>query len=483
MARLNAAASETSSRASSLYRDPTPMSSRQPPAYSSTYGTLSPSPSGSQGSDKENQTGPSSRTASDTGEGRMGPPKLPTPTSESATTPRMNKRRRTGERAMTPSRAMSEASRGERTEDQKWYDPDQPEEERREAKRESRHIERKFQENRDEYLRSDNRGLIKTIEEANRVFKRIKQTADATIDSRLLVNVGDVTYKKSTLLALGNNSTGIDVDEFVSKCITFMRRGAAGEDGVVATAANRRRQRRNSHDSDDEDADGNQGDALNWEWLGQRACFPHNLRPPVSGFLLGPLSVQKRARTQTQRRARQTRGADAPVSRPEVLTVADLEQTEKSSLTVVCTRIRNRLVNHIESAKADFDEDMSEQEQAEFAKERRIADDGGVSLFDFTINPESFGQTIENLFYVSFLIKEGSVSVEKDSNGLPTLHPSESRSLDEQRAQKVRKHQAVFSLDWPTWEKLIAAFNITEPLIPNRDDGQSTQVNARGWYG
>jgi Nse4 C-terminal len=50
-----------------------------------------------------------------------------------------------------------------------------------------------------------------------------------------------------------------------------------------------------------------------------------------------------------------------------------------------------------------------------------ILDHGGVSLFHFTVNPKSFGQTVENLFYVSFLVKNGLVGIEFDSDGIPSL--------------------------------------------------------------
>jgi hypothetical protein len=44
-----------------------------------------------------------------------------------------------------------------------------------------------------------------------------------------------------------------------------------------------------------------------------------------------------------------------------------------------------------------------------------------VSLLDFAINPRDFGQTIENLFYISFLVREGNAKIIKDEEGLPLL--------------------------------------------------------------
>lgn len=61
--------------------------------------------------------------------------------------------------------------------------------------------------------------------------------------------------------------------------------------------------------------------------------------------------------------------------------------------------------------------------------------------------------------------------------------PAESRSLTEKRAQNVVRNQAVFSLDYGTWEKLVQAYNIVTPLIPHRDDTEGVQVAASGWYG
>jgi hypothetical protein len=45
------------------------------------------------------------------------------------------------------------------------------------------------------------------------------------------------------------------------------------------------------------------------------------------------------------------------------------------------------------------------------------------------------------------------------------------------------RHQAVFSIDYSTWQRLIRAFEIKEPMIPHRGTGGSGgAIGARGWY-
>lgn len=47
----------------------------------------------------------------------------------------------------------------------------------------------------------------------------------------------------------------------------------------------------------------------------------------------------------------------------------------------------------------------------------------------------------------------------------------------------IQKHQAVFHLDYETWEDLIDAYDIERSIISNRKSDQPTQVSASGWYG
>lgn len=267
-------------------------------------------------------------------------------------------------------------------------------------------------------------GLIRTLEKANQIFASVKQTSDATLDSRLLVSAADLSAKRTTQLNLGDASHGIDVDDFVGKCITFMRRGPSSGD---LTSSSRRRRRQDDSDEDGSAAENSadEGDAFNWEWLGLQACFPSSVRPPVPGFLLGPLSVQKRVRKHTQRRERLQKLDPRDAARPEVLKTQDLEQVENANLTTLCKNIRGLLAERMlegqRMTELERTDDMSPEEIQALMAGHGIAGDEGIPLFQFVVNPRSFGQTVENLFYVSFLIKEGSVGFGNDGNGLPTL--------------------------------------------------------------
>ena len=103
--------------------------------------------------------------------------------------------------------------------------------------------------------------------------------------------------------------------------------------------------------------------------------------------------------------------------------------------------------------------------------------EAGVSLFEFVINPESFGQSVENLFYVSFLVKEGKAAVypaelEDGSEGvlmlcefnLPLNGMYLSTSVDasvpvsEEDASKETKKQQVFTLTPDVWRVRLGSY-------------------------
>lgn len=276
-----------------------------------------------------------------------------------------------------------------------------------------------MEENRDELIKNNNTRLHDLIIRNDATFGKVRQTADATVDSRFLVSATDLASKKLQNSLHGSGGAGVDLDQFVSKCIYFMKSGGYrhGEEDAPTIAI---------ADGEEEDT----GDGLDWALFGRQACFPNNKRPPVSSFLLGPLSVQKRVRS-TQRRATQRRGPVGPATRPQEVKEGDITQSENSNLTHLVKGIKSKLEAHLEAgAEAAGDElselgDWEDEDQSAALARHRIAMTPGqepaVNLFDFAINPHDFGQTVENLFYISFLIREGNAQIVKDEHGLPLL--------------------------------------------------------------
>ena len=116
-------------------------------------------------------------------------------------------------------------------ESDKDYDPDQDIEVRRRLRKGLRDLSKNLLENRAEFLNPNSTGLRDTILKANELSGQVKQTADATIDSRLLTTVADYSYKKTVALISGDTAQGVDVDEFISNAWPARRaRAASGRD-------------------------------------------------------------------------------------------------------------------------------------------------------------------------------------------------------------------------------------------------------------
>jgi non-structural maintenance of chromosomes element 4 len=318
--------------------------------------------------------------------------------------------------------------------DQDEYDPDQSMAERREIQRGMRNLMLKVNENRDDFLEANPKIFDSVLKESDAWIGKSKQTAEAAIDAQLILHLSELAYRRSARWTSGGVRNGVDVDEFVSKCITYMRQGSGiREDDAPDLTSTQRQRRLTSNrgaigDNDGEDGIGDEGDMLNWAHLGRFACVPYVRRPALPGFLLGPLSVEKKVRKITKKTAR-LRISNLREVRPEVIRVEDLAKAEKNDLTAICLKVLKRLrtvqLETIEDIEAQVDpledDDLRQSEARKLSNERGIRSDGGVDLLRFVVNPHSFGQTVENMFYVSFLIREGHVGIEYDDTDLPSL--------------------------------------------------------------
>lgn len=96
-------------------------------------------------------------------------------------------------------------------------------------------------------------------------------------------------------------------------------------------------------------------------------------------------------------------------------------------------------------------------------------------------NPESFSQTVENCFYVSFLIREGRAGIDVLDDGRVMIYARQQHSEDDD--VDIVRHQAVMEMDMATWEEAIKLFSISESLLPTRAPTNTAGPSATGWYG
>ncbi|KAJ1964587.1 hypothetical protein GGI12_001330 [Dipsacomyces acuminosporus] len=91
---------------------------------------------------------------------------------------------------------------------------------------------------------------------------------------------------------------------------------------------------------------------------------------------------------------------------------------------------------------------------------------GPINLFKLVINPHSFAQSVENIFYVSFLIRDGKAFI-NDETGQPMIEACEPPQQGDYQSGLTKK-QLIFSLDQETWREIIDVYSITECAIGQR---------------
>ncbi|EIN11513.1 hypothetical protein PUNSTDRAFT_62925 [Punctularia strigosozonata HHB-11173 SS5] len=312
------------------------------------------------------------------------------------------------------------------------YDPDQDPEEKRQVRRNYRALNQDYEGGINPKDVTTEQ-LMSKVQQADTLFEKGKAPQEATLDSMLLVRMSNMGAHKAR--AMKSSAGAFDVDDFVAKLVSFMGgkrqllRAADGEDDAEI-------------ETDDV--------PLEWEKIGRRA-LAKSRRVPVIDFMLGPLSLEQKKRAHTQRIKLEKNKADE--RKPQEIREEDIQRSDNETSKNVA-QLEN-LLNEIGDP---------------------------VNLFRFFINPNDFGQSVENLFHLSFLIRDGKCALETDeSTGEPMIFACEPPTADDYN-DGLKKNQIVFEFDMPTWERAIEAFNIQQPIIPHRMVSETTFGNT-GWHG
>ncbi|KAJ7072218.1 Nse4 C-terminal-domain-containing protein [Mycena amicta] len=298
------------------------------------------------------------------------------------------------------------------------YDPDQDAEERRVVRKGYRNLVKNVQDNSHDINAED---LTKQIRQADKLFSTgVKGPQEATLDSAFLLMSKARQMKSAT--------GAFDIDDFVSRLSAFM--------GGVKEV---------DEDGDEEPSD---GVFLEWDRIGRKA-LAKSRRVPAMGCMYGPLSVEVKQRKVTQRA--KVEKEKVKETKPQELHEEDIARSENETTKNVAT---------LESI-------LSEQ-------------DGSINLFKFVINPDDFAQSVENIFYLSFLIRDGKVAMETQDNGEVLIYACDPPD-DNDYLSGLKKRQLVLEFDMATWQRAKDVFNITESKIPPRE--KSKMRIGKQWYG
>lgn len=307
------------------------------------------------------------------------------------------------------------------------YDPEQDVQEKRDIRKKYRQLEKLT----GEHLRPqdlDAEALVGQVAQADELFSKVKNPTEATLDSTILRNVSSISAQKARAMKLG--SAAFDMDDFVTKLISFMggRQCFEGNEGGSEIEA--------------EEEGG-----LDWDKIGRKA-LAKSRRVPVTHFMLGPLSIEQKKRAQVKRQKEER--IQEEERRPQEIKEEDIKRSDNETTKNVLV-----IKDILEST-------------------------GPVNIFKFIVNPNDFAQSVENLFYVSFLIRDGECAFEITEEGDPMIMLCEQPTMED-RLQGVQRQQIVMEFDMATWQRAIQVWNITSSTIPQRPPVKN-QPGGK-WYG
>ncbi|XP_063817920.1 non-structural maintenance of chromosomes element 4 homolog A [Pseudophryne corroboree] len=294
---------------------------------------------------------------------------------------------------------------------------------RRQIRHQYRELMQSMQQNREDMLSSRSNKLTETLQEANKLFAGVSKPREAALDAQLLVLASNLGKEKANQLHA--DMTVFDPTSFTEDLLSFM--------GI---------NRLENADSDSEGEGVSTGylvpDA--WHKLGTEAS-KYLKRTPTFHFMLGSFKT------------------DPPVIRQKIERQKRSNKVEEKS--VMPAQLKKMEESHQEATEKEVERILGFL-QSYF----RDDPDSPISFFDFVIDPKSFARTVENIFHVSFIIRDGFARIKLDHDKLPVIEPIIQESESQIDKDNQPRYQGVISLSHQDWEEIVETFEITEPMIP-----------------
>ncbi|GAB5578843.1 non-structural maintenance of chromosomes element 4 homolog A isoform X1 [Prionailurus iriomotensis] len=315
------------------------------------------------------------------------------------------------------------------------------------------------QQNREDILNASDK-LTEVLEEANTLFNGVSRAREAVLDAQFLVLASDLGKEKAKQLRSDLNS--FDMLRYVETLLTHMGVNPLEAEELI-------------RDEDSSDFEFIVYDS--WKISGKTAENTFNkthtfhflcggtTRVYVFGAMIAAWYIYYCSLSLHLDRLGSIQG-EFPVPKPRS------DRPRKGPTTEEKKTMPDQL-SEMEESHQEATEKEVERILGLLQTYFREDPDTPMSFFDFVVDPHSFPRTVENIFHVSFIIRDGFARIKLDQDRLPIIEPvninEESEGIDQNT--QIR-NQGIIALSYRDWEEIVKTFEISEPVIAS---GQSQQ--------
>ncbi|CCG23707.1 Nse4 protein [Candida orthopsilosis Co 90-125] len=302
---------------------------------------------------------------------------------------------------------------------------------------------------------------LSNIEELKRLYnalekEKVRDTKIHLEDSEVFKEASDFAALNARNLRFGEGGIALDERDVLKR----LRKYAATDSSILSDIV------KEDQDGGDAYGEGNEDEdeelitdeytfnKVNWLKLG--VLYHQISKKPISvDFLNGPLANEKKRATNRTRNIDDTRGGRSTTARH--VEASDVAQDEEKN-----TAYMVRLV---------YDKYLKKESKEE------------INFFKFFINPHSFAQSVENLFYTSFLIKDGRLKLYTGKSGVPCISRVSQKELEQIKldSSNILSSHHIATFNYDVWQYFIQELDIKEAFLGHRE-GIEDQVPAEDFF-
>jgi len=286
---------------------------------------------------------------------------------------------------------------------------------------------------------NENNAMKELMDEAHDLYKNVQGPHEARLDARVLKHVSRICRLRSQELSV--NQQQFKPFEFADKLIQAMGGNVSNEcetDEIPPLSTN------------------------GWGKLGYKVQSIVNTTPYLH-YMLGSIreehlrpennsqELKSSQIVQKTRRANNRNDERRPTTEAKVLDFND-----KNS------------ANNTAESRTDV---LVESTYSQLVKAYLSANKEPICYFSFVLDPTNFGATVENMFYSSFLIKEGKAKIyfkkmDENDQHLPYIIPLNKRKVKEGTGNDLdNKKQLLTSISYEEWIRLKETFKRSTSMI------------------